>query len=290
MVTDVKKRAVVATGAVTKDLQTLEAAKVKSDVSSLKNEMLALKTLVAQLSSATGSTALATVTSEIAQIKSDLAGQYQTDITNLFQQLSSDGTSITGFSSAIQGALASIQTLSNTIATNGNVLGQVQSMISSLSSFLAPLMASNPNIAADIQGIQSIITINTTSIAALKASILADETNHKVASVAKNYFYLGRMLRMDWLRKNLIALPENNKWQALSRSALLADGYGLYSGLIKDAMNSAPDSDNFAVSWLAKEQSKVKLLNDMFDELQSYKTLDLAMLSAAVREIGTIFA
>ena len=120
--------------------------------------------------------------------------------------------------------------------------------------------------------------------------ILADETNHKVASVAKNYFYLGRMLRMDWLRKNLIALPENNKWQALSRSALLADGYGLYSGLIKDAMNSAPDSDNFAVSWLAKEQSKVKLLNDMFDELQSYKTLDLAMLSAAVREIGTIFA
>lgn len=120
--------------------------------------------------------------------------------------------------------------------------------------------------------------------------ILADETNHKVASVAKNYFYLGRVLRMDWLRRNLIALPENNKWQALSRSALLADGYGIYSRLIRDAMKSANESDNFAGIWLDKKQAKIKLLNDMFDELQSYKTLDLAMLSAAVREIATIFS
>jgi glutamate dehydrogenase len=119
--------------------------------------------------------------------------------------------------------------------------------------------------------------------------ILADETKHRVAAVSKNYFYLGRALRMDWLRGNLIALPEDNKWQALSRSALLADGYSLYSRLIRDAMNFANGNDDFAEIWLEKERSKIKLLNDMFDELQSYKNLDLAMLSAAVREIGTIF-
>ena len=119
--------------------------------------------------------------------------------------------------------------------------------------------------------------------------ILADETKHQVASVAKNYFYLGRILRMDWLRLNLIALPENNKWQALSRSALLADGYSLNSRLIRDAINCANGNDSFAEIWLDKKRAKIKLLNDMFDELQSYKNLDLAMLSAAVREIGTIF-
>jgi glutamate dehydrogenase len=121
--------------------------------------------------------------------------------------------------------------------------------------------------------------------------ILSDETKHNLIDVARNYFYLGRVLRMDWLRKNLIALPENNKWQALSRSALLADGYALYSNLIRSAIGSTNvNDDDFAQSWLTLEPTKIKLLNDMFDELQSYKTLDLAMLSAAVREIGTIFA
>ncbi len=120
--------------------------------------------------------------------------------------------------------------------------------------------------------------------------ILADETKYGVASVAKNYFYLGRVLRMDWLRRNLIALPENNKWQALSRSALLSDGYSLYSNLIRDVMKCDNEQEGFALAWLDKEQVKVKLLNDMFDELQSYKNLDLAMLSAAVCEIATIFS
>ena len=95
---------------------------------------------------------------------------------------------------------------------------------------------------------------------------------------------------MDWLRRNLIALPENNKWQALSRSALLSDGYSLYSNLIRDVMKCDNEQESFALAWLDKEQVKVKLLNDMFDELQSYKNLDLAMLSAAVCEIATIFS
>ena len=121
--------------------------------------------------------------------------------------------------------------------------------------------------------------------------ILADQTDHKLDAVAANYFYLGRTLRMDWLRKNLIALPENNKWQALSRSALLADGYALYSSLIRNAINSTPPTDaNFARTWMAKEPAKIQLVNSMIDELQSYKTLDLAMLSAAVRELGSILA
>lgn len=121
--------------------------------------------------------------------------------------------------------------------------------------------------------------------------ILADETEHKLDAVAANYFYLGRTLRMDWLRKNLIALPENNKWQALSRSALLADGYALYSSLIRNAMKSTtPGDETFAKTWQDKEPAKIKLVNDMIDELQSYKTLDLAMLSAAVRELGSILA
>ena len=123
----------------------------------------------------------------------------------------------------------------------------------------------------------------------LDVVILARETRCELETVARNYFYAGRMIRMDWLRKNLIALPENNKWQALSRSALLADAYVLYSAFIKNAITVAGVKDaQFAATWLTNNPEKVAQLNSMFDELQNYKTVDLAMLSAAVRELGTI--
>ncbi|MFN8769504.1 MAG: NAD-glutamate dehydrogenase domain-containing protein [Neisseriaceae bacterium] len=123
-------------------------------------------------------------------------------------------------------------------------------------------------------------------------AILAKENDHDLVSVANNYFYAGRVLRLDWLRQNLILLPENNKWQALSRSALLADGYKLYSILVRKAIKYAASKNDpkFLSTWINKEQDNVEQINIMFDELQTYKTLDLAMLSAVVRELSVIFA
>lgn len=119
--------------------------------------------------------------------------------------------------------------------------------------------------------------------------MLSRESKRSYENIATNYFYLGQVLRMDWLRKSLIALPENNKWQALSRSALLADGYAIYSTFVKNVINRSDVNDNnFAKTWLAKESDKIVQINQMLDELQSYKSVDLAMLSAAVRELGTI--
>ncbi|MDQ5921955.1 MAG: glutamate dehydrogenase [Pseudomonadota bacterium] len=123
----------------------------------------------------------------------------------------------------------------------------------------------------------------------LDIAFLSNATEHKLLDVAVNYFYLGHTLRMDWLRKNLIALPENNKWQSLSRSALLADGFALYSNFIKNAIESTSPGDNrFGETWIKKEPVKIKQINDMIDELQTYKNLDLSMLSAVVRELHSI--
>nr|MBP9742602.1 NAD-glutamate dehydrogenase [Burkholderiales bacterium] len=123
----------------------------------------------------------------------------------------------------------------------------------------------------------------------LDIAFLSHETEHKLLDVARNYFYLGHTLRMDWLRRNLISLPENNKWQSLSRSALLADGYSLYSNFIKNAIEATVPGDNrFGETWIKKEPEKIRQINEMIDELQTYKTLDLSMLSAVVRELHTI--
>lgn len=114
---------------------------------------------------------------------------------------------------------------------------------------------------------------------------------HKLHDVAINYFYIGRHLRMDWLRKNLIALPENNKWQSLARSALLADGYALYSKIIQLAIGATDANDaNFAETWMSEESRKVGLINEIMDELMTYKELEPVMLSAVVRELDSIIS
>ncbi len=121
--------------------------------------------------------------------------------------------------------------------------------------------------------------------------LLSKEYGRELSSVAHNYFYAGRELRIDWLRRNLIALPENNKWQSLSRSALLADGYVVYSNILKSAFTTTSATDsNFLKTWLDKQPEKIVQINTMFDELQTYKQMDLAMLSAVVRELGNILA
>jgi glutamate dehydrogenase len=121
--------------------------------------------------------------------------------------------------------------------------------------------------------------------------VLADETKYNLEALARNYFYAGRRLRFDWLRSNLIALPENNKWQSLSRSALLADGYALYSLLIKAALQSVNyNDDRFIETWISKEPQKITTIDEMFDELKGYKILDLSMLSAMIRELHRILS
>ncbi len=119
---------------------------------------------------------------------------------------------------------------------------------------------------------------------------LALESSRKVESVAENYFYLGRELQIDWLRKNLISLPESNKWQALSRSALLTEGYALFNRLTQQAITKTNvKDDHFARAWVKQEADKIHKLNSMFEELRGFKVLDLSMLSAVIWEFSNIF-
>ncbi len=123
----------------------------------------------------------------------------------------------------------------------------------------------------------------------LNIIILAHETKRSLKTVAKHYFSIGEVLRFDWLRKNLIALPENNKWQALSRSALLTDGFRLYSNLVRRALlSTSATEENFIQVWMEKDKMRIQRIKQMFDELQGYKVIDLAMLSAILRELEKV--
>mgnify|MGYP000013346699 FL=1 len=114
---------------------------------------------------------------------------------------------------------------------------------------------------------------------------LALEHNLDYDLVARNYFIAGRLLQVDWMRKNVLLLSRGNKWQALARSALLADIFKLYRSTMLSAINT---TNGDTLAWMEVNQDKINKVKAILEELQSYKVLDLAMLSAAIREFGHI--
>ena len=103
--------------------------------------------------------------------------------------------------------------------------------------------------------------------------------------VAANYLQLGRDLQLDWLRAAITQLPRDNRWQSLARSALRDDLYRQHRSLTQSAMAVSQDAD-FVPQWLKQRAADVEACQQMFAELQSFEALDLAMLSAGMRELN----
>lgn len=103
--------------------------------------------------------------------------------------------------------------------------------------------------------------------------------------IAANYLQLGRDLQLDWLRAAITQLPRDNRWQSLARSALRDDLYRQHRELTRQALHEASEAA-FVNAWLAQRAADVEACQQMFVELQSFDVLDLAMLSAGMRELN----
>ncbi|AXK40746.1 NAD-glutamate dehydrogenase [Crenobacter cavernae] len=112
----------------------------------------------------------------------------------------------------------------------------------------------------------------------------------ELTDLASNYYLLGRTLQLDWLLEAINRLPRDNRWQSLARSALRDDLYRLQKKLTRQAMQDAPadcaDEHCFAEAWLARRALDVEACQQMLGEFQSFDVLDLAMLSAGLRELS----
>ncbi len=116
---------------------------------------------------------------------------------------------------------------------------------------------------------------------------LAEEGQLDREVVAANYFQLGKALELDWLRDAITRLPRDNRWQSLARSALRDDLYRMHRGLTEKALACEACQDGrFASHWLANRQEELELCHQMLIELRAYPALDLAMLSAGMRELS----
>ena len=99
------------------------------------------------------------------------------------------------------------------------------------------------------------------------------------------------MLEFPWLRAKVAGLPSASHWQVLAKAALRDDLAGMQRRLTADALRTAAGQGDARQAIAAWEQGNRPLLErfrEVHADLRAHNTLDLAMLSVAMKELRNI--
>ena len=120
---------------------------------------------------------------------------------------------------------------------------------------------------------------------------IAHDTGRPVEEVAEVYFDLGDRLQLSRLRERIIALPRDDKWRSMARSALRDDLYTAHAALTRDVLvTSEPgeNSDERMLHWADKNKPAVQRAQQTLSEIWESDSFDLATLSVALGAIRTL--
>ncbi|MEW9898328.1 NAD-glutamate dehydrogenase [Chitinivorax sp. PXF-14] len=106
-------------------------------------------------------------------------------------------------------------------------------------------------------------------------------------AVAGVYHDIGSRLQFDWLLSAINRLPRDNRWNTLARSALRDDLYRQQRALTALVLQTGQSllGADAVDTWLNRHEAAVNACRMVFGELQAQPNPDLAMLSAALREV-----
>lgn len=127
--------------------------------------------------------------------------------------------------------------------------------------------------------------------AALDIVEVASADGRSIAAVAATYFALGGRLNFAWLRKQTTALSTENHWQTLARAALRDDLASQQRALTAAVLQLSPnlhDANELIGVWEAKSRSSIERVRQVIADLQAAGSLDLSMLSVALRELRNL--
>jgi glutamate dehydrogenase len=124
---------------------------------------------------------------------------------------------------------------------------------------------------------------------------VATACGETVETVAAVYFALGYKLDLHWLRDQIAKLPAETHWQTLAQGALRDDLYSEQRELTievlkRDSEDGTDDKDAETLidTWMEENRSAVKRANAILSDLKEADTLDIAMISVALREIRNL--
>jgi glutamate dehydrogenase len=120
---------------------------------------------------------------------------------------------------------------------------------------------------------------------------VATTCGETVEAVAAVYFALGYRLDLHWLRDQIAKLPAQTHWQTLAQGALRDDLYSEQRELTAEVLKPGTedrDAEALIDAWLEENRASVARATSILSDLREAETLDIAMLSVALREIRNL--
>ncbi|MCK5718564.1 MAG: NAD-glutamate dehydrogenase [Thiomargarita sp.] len=118
---------------------------------------------------------------------------------------------------------------------------------------------------------------------------VTNNTAIKLEKVAAVYFLLGTQLELYWLRDHIAKLPRDNRWTALSRSALRDELYRTHRELtmviLKEESVDLTPKEQIA-TWM--DSKKMQRYQQILADVNRVKKPDLSMLLVALREVRNL--
>ena len=127
----------------------------------------------------------------------------------------------------------------------------------------------------------------------LDLSDVATRTGAPLDQVASIYGALDTALDLAWLRGCITALPRNDHWEALARSALRDDFFREHAELTATVVSRAQRSDDGEAAdlvgrWIERNAVAVDRCRRTFDGIRSGAERDLARVSVAVQAVSQL--
>ena len=120
---------------------------------------------------------------------------------------------------------------------------------------------------------------------------IAEATGRSPHDVAPVYFALSERFEVDRLLTRITALPRDDRWQALARSALRYDLYAALASLTRAVLAASSSSDpvdTAIASWEQQNAEGLARTRATLEDINTSEASDLAALSVALRAIRTL--
>ncbi|WP_067180922.1 NAD-glutamate dehydrogenase [Microtetraspora niveoalba] len=122
---------------------------------------------------------------------------------------------------------------------------------------------------------------------------IASLTGLPLNEVAEVYFDLADRLQLARLRERVIALPRDNRWNSMARSALRDDLYAAHATLTRGVLlhsDSGLSPEERLARWSEANEAAVGRARQTLSEIWESDHFDLATLSVALRAVRTLVA
>jgi glutamate dehydrogenase len=144
-------------------------------------------------------------------------------------------------------------------------------------------------------GVPAELAVRVASLETLYSTLdiveVAGSARRPVERVAAIYFALSARLGLPWLRERIAALPGEEHWRLLQKSAMHDDLSGLQRTLAAEVLAAGSEqssAETLLDAWQQRSARALERSERLFAELRSAATADGAMLAVALRELRNL--